>query len=144
MSWMLLCHPRPSLESLALRGGKTDRPIRMTRSRPGRTLSRPRSKKACCATWTRFYVGSNENAHTNSNSGNENLRPETLGVTAQNRHSKSAVQTAETSSLRIVFGNVGLIRTLGNHASSGRLSGGAEGIRTSWLCAQQRSGLDEQ
>ena len=45
----------------------------------------------------------------NTNSGNGNLRPETLGATRRETSPERAKPTAETGSLRAGYGNVGLI-----------------------------------
>jgi hypothetical protein len=60
----------------------------------------------------------------NSNSGNENLRPETLGVMGRERSSQPGKPTAETGSRRIGYGNVGLFPTQGNHINLWGLRGG--------------------
>src|ERR1700726_4068550 len=46
-----------------------------------------------------------------SNSGNGNLRPETLGATRRERSPERAKPTAETGSPRTGYGNVGLFLT---------------------------------
>jgi hypothetical protein len=51
----------------------------------------------------------------NSNLGNGNLRPETLGETRRERSPERAKPTAETCSPRTSYGNVGLFLTLGSH-----------------------------
>src|SRR5271163_764481 len=60
-----------------------------------------------------------------SNSGNGNLRPETLGATPRERSPERAKPTAETGSPRTGYGNVGLFLTLGSHVGLCGLSGGA-------------------
>ena len=50
-----------------------------------------------------------------SNSGNGNLRPETLGVTRREGSPERANPTAETGSPRTGYGNVALFPTHGNH-----------------------------
>jgi len=66
----------------------------------------------------------------NSNSGNGNLRPETLGATRREKSAQRAKRTAETRFPRAGYGNVALFPTLGNRASLSGLPGGAEGIQT--------------
>ena len=66
----------------------------------------------------------------NSNSGNGNLRPETLGATRREKSAQRAKPTVETGSPHAGYGNVALFLTLGNHVGLRGLPGGAEGIRT--------------
>jgi hypothetical protein len=61
---------------------------------------------------------------TRSNSGNGNLRPETLGATRRERSSQSAKPTAETRFPRTGYGNLALFLAAGNHVGSPRLNGG--------------------
>jgi hypothetical protein len=63
------------------------------------------------------------------------LRPETQGVHRRELSLKSGGQTAETIAPRAGLGNLGPIRTLGNHVDLRGLPGGAEGIRTPDLCS---------
>jgi hypothetical protein len=63
-----------------------------------------------------------------SYSGNENLRPKTLGAPRRKTSCERAEPSGETDSLRAGYGNLALIQTLGNYAGSGRLSGGAGGF----------------
>jgi hypothetical protein len=70
------------------------------------------------------------------NSGNGNLRPETLGAPRRERSPERAKPTAEIGSPRTGYGNVGLFLTLGSHVGLCGLPGGAEGIRTSDLRSQ--------
>jgi hypothetical protein len=59
-----------------------------------------------------------------SNSGNGNLRPETLGVTRREGSPERANPTAETGSPRTGYGNVALFPTHGNHVDlRGRTDG---------------------
>ena len=62
---------------------------------------------------------------TDSNSGNGNLRPETLGAPRRKQSPARAKSTAETDSARAAYGNVVLFQTLGNHVDLRRLPGGA-------------------
>jgi hypothetical protein len=72
-----------------------------------------------------------------SNSGNGNLRPETLDVTRRERSPERANPIAETGSPRIGYGNVELFLTLGNHVDLRGLPGGAKGIQTAMLLAMR-------
>ena len=58
-----------------------------------------------------------------SNSGNGNLRPETLGVTRREGSPERANPTAETGSPRTGYGNVALFPTRGNHVDLRGLGG---------------------
>ena len=60
----------------------------------------------------------------NSNSGNGNLRPETLGAPRREKFTQPAKPTAETGSPREGYGNVALFLTLGNHVGLRGLGGG--------------------
>ena len=60
----------------------------------------------------------------NSNLGNGNVRPETLGDTRRERSPERAKPTAETGSPRTGYGNVGLFLTLGSHVGLRGLPGG--------------------
>ena len=64
----------------------------------------------------------------NSNSGNGNLRPETLGAPRREKFSQRAKPTAETGSPRAGYGNVALFLTLGNHVGLRGLPGGARSL----------------
>jgi hypothetical protein len=63
-----------------------------------------------------------------SNSGNGNLRPETLGVTRREGSPERANPTAETGSPRTGYGNVALFPTHGNHVDLRGLGGGARSL----------------
>jgi hypothetical protein len=54
----------------------------------------------------------------NSNSGNGNLRPETLGSPCRQRSRECSKPTRETGSRRTGYGNLGLFPPLGNHVGS--------------------------
>jgi len=70
------------------------------------------------------------------NSGNENLRPETFGETRRELSSRSGRETAETIAPRAEYGNLALIRALGNRV-------GLRGFepRCSWRCILSLKGL---
>ena len=65
-----------------------------------------------------------EHPLAHSNSGNRNLRPETLGVTRREGSPERANPTAETGSPRTGHGNVALFPTRGNHVDLRGLGGG--------------------
>jgi hypothetical protein len=155
-----LSDPLRTLETLALREGKTERSIRMILSLAflapnivrvagrGTPAARLRPEESCRSSdgLVRPVAGARAQASrrvdadqpfissrydvvrgrvstcdfgrrllTNSNSGNGNLRPETLAVTRQNCRPRAADRPAETSSSHIANGNVGLFWNLRNH-----------------------------
>jgi hypothetical protein len=70
-----------------------------------------------------FEIG-RDGRGANSNSGNENLRPETLGVARREGSPGRVNPTAETVSPRTAYGNVALFPTRGNHLDLRGLPGG--------------------
>src|SRR6202035_1917940 len=90
--------------------------------RQGRLVPRPSVIATAIDRALRFRAGVGQPAtvwtsthSANSNSGNGNLRPETLGAPRREKFSQRAKPTAETGSPRAGYGNVALFLALGNH-----------------------------
>ena len=98
--------------------------------RTGVTNDPPCSPLSTCRQFPARLAIARRKLLAQSNSGNGNLRPETLGAAGRERSPERAKPTAETISPRTGYGNGGLFLTLGTHVGLRRLPGGAEGIRT--------------
>src|SRR5271168_3398836 len=101
--------------------------------RTGVTNDPPCSPLSTCRQFPARLAIARRKLLAQSNSGNGNLRPETLGAAGRKRSPERAKPTAETISPRTGYGNVGLFLTLGTHVGLRGLPGGAEGIRTGCL-----------
>src|SRR4029077_8801945 len=94
----------------------------LVRGKPGTCAAKSRS-------WTIRDRGPQPLA--NSNFGNGNLRPETLGAPRREKFSQRAKPTAETGAPRAGYGNVALFLTLGSHV-------GLRGLPRKPVCGGRR------